>query len=131
MREVEVVRRIYDTLADDGPAVFELLDPGIRWVTPATLPWTVPGSGGHYVGHDELATYFAYCLDEVADLEVVVNELLPADGRVLMVGAERGRSRRTGNGFDARCAHLWTVRGGLGLRLDGFIDTATVASAFE
>lgn len=73
---------------------------------------------------------FRLRLAQVEDLHVEVDELVPADGGVLMVGHERGTSRTTGRTFDARCAHLWVVQDGKATRLDGFIDTSTVALAF-
>lgn len=130
-RSLDVIGRIYRGLAGDGTDVFELLDADIEWVTPSALPWTVPGSDGHYVGHRQLRTYFSNCLAQVDDLQVEVDELVPADGRVLMVGHERGTSRETGRTFDARCAHLWVVQDGKAARLEGFIDTSIVALAFE
>ena len=127
---LDVVGSIYRAMAGDGTDVFELLDPEIEWVTPSTLPWTVPGSDGHYMGHRQLRSYFSNCLTQVEELHVEVDELVPADGRVLMLGHERGTSRATGRRFDARCAHLWVVRDGKAARLDGFIDPSTVALAF-
>lgn len=128
--DIRVVRRIYRAIAAGSREVFQHLAPDIRWTTPPELPWTLPGSGGTYVGRRELAGYFANCLGHVDQLRVDVHELVESDGRVLMIGYERGTARTTGRGFAALCAHVWHVRNGRAVRLEGFVDTSAIARAF-
>ena len=126
-----LVQRVYAAINDGDPSMFDLLDADVEWITPSSLPWTLPGSDGSYRGHQQLAEYFMHCLAEVDDLHVDVTDLLAAGGRVLALGYECGRSRRTGQAFRARFAQLWTTSEDKVTRLEGFPDTAAMATAFR
>lgn len=126
-----LVQRVYAAINDGDPTVFDLLDSDIEWITPDSLPWTLPGSDGCYRGHAVLGEYFMRCLAEVDDLHVEVTDLLTVGDRVLALGFECGRSRRTGHAFRARFAQLWTTRKDKVTRLEGFPDTAVMVAAFQ
>lgn len=42
-----LVERVYEAINAGDPTVFDLLDTEIEWVTPRSLPWTLPGSHQH------------------------------------------------------------------------------------
>lgn len=125
-----LVQRVYAAINDGDPLVFDLLHSDIEWITPGSLPWTLPGSGGHYRGHQAVAEYFMHCLGEVDELHVELTDFLVAGDCVLALGFECGRSRSTGRAFRARFAQLWTTAGGKVTRLEGFPDTAAMNAAF-
>jgi len=50
---------------------------------------------------------------------------------VVAYGTYRGTYKRTGKYFEARVAHLWTLRGGKITRFEQFVDSRTVAAALE
>ena len=126
-----LVQRLYAAINDADPSVFDLLDSDIEWITPGSLPWTLPGSEGYYKGHQAVGGYFMHCLAEVDGLHVEVTDLLTAGDRVVALGFECGRSRRTGQAFRARFAQLWTTKKNKVTRLEGFPDTAVMIAAFQ
>ncbi len=126
-----IVRRVYEAVNNSDPALFDRLDPDVRWVTPTSLPWTLEGSDGAYRGHEALATYFQNCLSHVQDLTVEVSRLTVIEDEVLALGYECGTARATGRSFRARFAQLWTVRDDKVVRLEGFPDTAEMSAAFK
>jgi ketosteroid isomerase-like protein len=107
--------------------VLELLDPEVEWVTPPTLPW----SSGSYRGREGVAEYFTSFGTALEDARVEPEELIECGDRVVALGSERGRSRATGRAFEARFAHVLTVRDGRVVQMRGHVDTAAVVAAFE
>ncbi|WP_320671846.1 nuclear transport factor 2 family protein [Patulibacter defluvii] len=54
-----------------------------------------------------------------------------ADGRLLVLGAYRGRHRTSGGRVEAAFAHLWSARGGRLVELVQLTDTARWAAAVD
>ena len=122
-----VVRATYAAFGrGDLDAVLAAFDPAITWLTPATLPW----SRGEYHGHQGVLEYFSSFLAQLAEPRIVPDELLACGDRVIGLGFERGRSRATGVAFAAAFAHIWTLREGRAVRLQGIVDTAAIRQAF-
>jgi ketosteroid isomerase-like protein len=126
--ETTVVEQFYAAFArGDLPAVLAAVDPEVEWVTPESLPW----SRGAYRGRDGLADYFASFDEALQDARVEPHEMHPLPGgRVIAFGFERAKARVTGVQFEARFAHLWTIRHGTVLAMRGLIDTAAITAAF-
>ena len=110
----------------DLDAVLAVFDPAIVWQTPATLPW----SRGEYHGHQGVMEYFSSFLAELTEPRIVPDELLACGDRVVALGFERARARATGVAFAAAFAHIWTLRNGRAVRLQGIVDTAIIRQAF-
>jgi uncharacterized protein len=124
---IETAREMYASFArGDVPAVLELLDPEVRWVTPPSLPW----SRGEYVGRGEVAEYFTGFAEALDEAAVEPQELIACGDRVLSLGEERARVRVTGERFAVPFAHVIRVRHGRVTELRGHVDTATIAAAF-
>jgi ketosteroid isomerase-like protein len=123
----ETVRAMYAAFArGDVPAVLELLDPDVAWVTPTTLPW----SRGTYSGRDGVAEYFNSFAEALEEAAVEPHELLTCGNRVVALGEERARVRATGDRFRAPFAHVIRVHEGRVRELRGHVDTATIRAAF-
>ncbi|HZQ39082.1 MAG TPA: nuclear transport factor 2 family protein [Dehalococcoidia bacterium] len=107
-------------------AVLSAFDPAIVRHTPATLPW----SRGDYHGHGGVREYFTSFLAALDEARILPNTLLACGDRVVGLGFERARVRAAGASFAAEFAHIWTVRDGRVVRLDGIVDTAAIRQAF-
>lgn len=123
----EIVSEMYAAFArGDIEAVLELLDPDVRWVTPTTLPW----SRGEYAGRDGVGEYFGRFATALEDAAVQPHELIDCGDRVVALGEERARVRRTGRRFASPFVHVISVKDGRVASLRGHVDTALIAAAF-
>jgi len=123
----DAARTFYDALQrGDMTSAFALIDPEIRWITPAGLVW----ASGPYEGIAALKTYFGHVAASITDLSVQIDELLPCGDRIVAVGRESGTVKATGRSFSVPCVHLLSFSFGRLKELVGFIDTARIADAF-
>ena len=112
----------------DIPGALALLDPGVEWVAPASLPY-----GGRYSGPEEVATrYFPGFFEHVDDdFELLADEVTEADDRVVVRGRLRGHGRLSGTAFELPLVQLWSLRDGKATRLEYHTDTAVLLAAVE
>jgi len=67
----------------------------------------------------------------IEDWRTEMSELFDAGDRVIALGTYTGRAKATGKTFAARFAHLWTLDGGVIVRLQQCADTVQLARALE
>ena len=124
---VAIVKSVYAAFArGDIDAVLAAMDPGIIWMTPATLPW----STGDYHGPTGVADYLASFARALADPAIVPEEFFDAGDHVVVNGLERATAAATGCGFTARFTHTWTLHDGRAIRMRGVVDTAAIRDCF-
>lgn len=123
----QTVSHMYAAFArGDVEQVLDLLHPAVRWVTPATLPW----SRGSYAGREGVGEYFASFAAALEDAAVQPHELIDCGDRVVALGEERARVRATGERFASPFVHVIEVQDGRVTSLRGHVDTALIAVAF-
>lgn len=128
MSNVDLISSLYRAFANgDAPAVLASLDPEIEWRTPTALPW----SRGSYRGRAGVEEYFTDFLTALEEPGIEPQRLVADGDTVVAIGHERATSRTTGRRFEARFAHVWTVRDDRVTSMEGIIDTAAVLQAFE
>jgi ketosteroid isomerase-like protein len=123
---ITVVRRLYGNLG--SPEILtQVLSPTIRWEIVPGFPY-----GGVYVGVDAVfRDFFGRVLQDFEDWRTEMSELFDAGDRVIALGTYSGRAKATGKTFSARFAHLWTLDGGVLVRLQQCADTAQLVRALE
>jgi len=123
---ITVVRRFYGNLG--SPEILtQMLSPTIRWEIVSGFPY-----GGVYVGVDAVfRDFFGRVLQDFEDWRTEMFELFDAGDRVIALGTYSGRAKATGKTFSARFAHLWTLDGGVLVRLQQCADTVQLARALE
>jgi uncharacterized protein len=121
-----VVRCLYANLG--SPEVLtQVLSPTIRWEIVSGFPY-----GGVYVGVDAVfRDFFGRVLQDFEDWRTEMSELLDAGDHVIALGTYSGRAKATGKKFAARFAHVWTLDGGVLVRLQQCADTVQLARAME
>ena len=127
---VETVRRLYAAwLADDYDTVFQTYDPRIRLNPDPDAAWV--GINDEYVGHAGVRRYMAAVYEAFEGYRPEVEHIIGlGDGRVLTLAVEHGRGRISGAPTEAsRTAHLWTLRDGMAIQLDLFLDRSRALEA--
>lgn len=117
--EAAVVTASYEALnRGDIDAAMEALAEDAEWHESGA----VPGAGGHYEGRESIRTFLTDFLASWESFDQEIVEVREAGERIAVfihltaVGA--GSSAKV----DARYAHVWTMRGGRGARVDAFYD---------
>jgi uncharacterized protein len=119
-----IVRRLYE--ARGNPEVIrQVLASGVRWEVVDGMPY-----GAIYVGLDcVLRDFFGRLFTDFDEFVARGSEFFESGERVIALGNYSGRARRTGRRFTAHFAHVWTLQGGLIVRLQQCADTVQIARA--
>ena len=123
---IETVERIYDAFRiGDLDAVMAVCSPDIVVTQDPALPW-----GGRYVGRDGVAE-FALSLVGAIDSEVAVEQIFAAGDQVVQQGRTKGTVRHNGEAFDIAECHIWTLRKGVVVEAQFFIDSTAMLASLE
>ncbi len=112
----ELLRTTYEAFGrGDIPAVMGVLDENIVWNAPAVLPHSLPVSG-----RDDVGKVFQNIASTWDDFSLEVDDLVASGDRVCAIG-------RAGGTLDGAPAsfgfvHAWTVRDGVCVRFDEYVD---------
>ena len=122
--KLALIRKLYDAMAArDLDTIVSLVDPDLTIVQTPELPW-----GGEHEGLEGLATFYGV-LTETVNSKVEHDELFVAGNRVVQIGRTRGTVVSSGHPFDIREVHIWTVRDGMIVRFEAYIDTPAMLAA--
>jgi len=123
--EVARLKDAYTALGegDESPAL-AMLAPDCEWRESAELP------GVDAVrGRDEIARFLREFLEPWERFEQVIDEVVAHGDRIGLVIHVTAVGRSSGVELDTRYAHVWTMRDGLGVRVDAYRDPAAARSA--
>jgi len=123
-KNVQLVARIYDAFRQrDLPTIFSLSHPELEIFQASEIPW-----GGQYRGHAGAAEFFGKLVAAITST-VTVERYVDADDHVVAIGRTRGTVNANGHPFDVPIAHVWTLRDGLAIRVEYFIDDPTMLAS--
>ena len=116
--DLETVRRSYEALnRGDVQSALEALDPEAVWRDSPELP-----GGGEFRGRPSLERFLEDFLAEWRDFHQEIEETVVAGDRLGLIIRLTAVGRSSGIGVDTRYAHVWTMRGGRGVRVDAYRD---------
>ena len=123
---IETVQSIYDAFArGDLEAVMNECAADVVITQDPALPW-----GGRYVGRDGIAE-FASKLVGTIDSKVDTEQLFEAGDHVVQQGRTKGTVRNNGAPFDIAECHMWTLRDGVVVSAEFYIDSPAMLAALE
>lgn len=123
----ESMRRIYAALQrHDADELARSVTHDIEWTLPEAVPW-----GGTHHGHLGVLAMVEIFDDHVDGLWAEPDELLEAEGSVVVLGRMRGRTRSGGGEFEVSFAHLWRLTDGVPSRFRAYYDTAPILRALD
>ncbi|WP_086563875.1 nuclear transport factor 2 family protein [Streptomyces africanus] len=122
----DVVRRQYlASAAGDLEALRATLAPDVEWTEMAGFPLA-----GTYRTPDGVTTHVMEKLGQDWDGWTAHDDTYVVDGEnVVVLARYTAANKATGKPVDVRVAHHFTVRGGLIVRFEQFVDTALVRDA--
>lgn len=125
---IALVCRLYEAFEErDHDAVLAGLADDLRWQQAATA---VPAAGAALIGTQDLLEQVILPLERDWDgFTEDVEDIVAADGHVVVTGTYRGNYRPLGRRLDAEFCHLWWVRNGEVIRFRQFTDTAAFDAA--
>ena len=128
MTNVDLVKQAYaDFATGNVPGVLAIFDPAIEWHESRGMPY-VKGDG-IYTGAEAIVTSVFMQLPVFFEgFTIIINELIGAEDKVVMVGYYEGTNKATGNSFKANASHMWTIKDGKLTNFFQVADTATVNS---
>jgi ketosteroid isomerase-like protein len=125
---LDIMKDSYAAFArGDIPEILAINDPKaeLESAGPKGLPWA-----GSYRGPDA-KKYFA-AIETEADVEAFEPHTFLAQGdKVVVLGVETVRSKRTGRSYETHWVHAFTLVAGKIIKFREYCDTATAAAAFR
>jgi ketosteroid isomerase-like protein len=114
---VEIVRRLYRALnARDFETIAELAHQDAEWIP----DWRV--GEGPVRGVENVIRFFTEQGEMLAEVRVEPEHFWETGNKVVVFVHATGRGRASDAPFDIRIAHLWTLKGGVVVRGEGFAD---------
>jgi ketosteroid isomerase-like protein len=124
-KNIAAVRRLYE--ARGNPDIVKtVLAPDVHWEVVEGFPYS-----GVYQGLNGVFDFLTRLFRDFEDWHTEPAEIFEAGGRVVALGFYSARAKATGKGFEARFAHVWTVRDGVIVRLQQCADTVQLAKALR
>jgi uncharacterized protein len=122
---VEIIRRGYEAWnRGDLDQIHRMTDDSFEWREASE----VPGAGTRR-GRAEFDRYLRSFRHFWREFEFEPLEIRAAGDRVLAVVVERGRGARSDLEVSQRFLHVWTLRDGKAVRLEGFYDEVAALEA--
>jgi uncharacterized protein len=121
---IAVVQRLYQARGN-ATVIREVVDRNVCWEVVEGFPYS-----DVYLGLDDvLGRFFACLFADFEDWHTEPEEFFELDNRVIALGTYSARAKTTSKTFQARFAHVWTIRDGVIVRLQHCADTAQIAKA--
>jgi ketosteroid isomerase-like protein len=123
----EMIAASYEALNErDIDSAMEALAEDAEWHESEVLPDT-----GIYVGREAIRAFLTDFLASWERFHQTVEEVSEEGDRVLVMIHLEATGRGSEADVDARYAHLWTVSGGRGVRVDAFYDRDEARAALR
>ena len=115
---MDTLRRSYEALNEgDVDAALEALAPDAVWRESPELP-----GGDEFRGRDALRGFLGDFLAEWREFHQEIENVVPAGDRIAVLIHLIAVGRGSGIEADTRYAHVWTMRDGKGIRVEGHRD---------
>lgn len=115
---LDAVRELYEAFGRaDVPAILSRLDQNIAWRVPENVP-----QGGDYQGRDDVGRFFEVVGESWDGLQIEIDDMVSSGDRVLVVLRASGKLRATGEDSAYGAVHAWTLRDGMPVRFEEYVD---------
>jgi uncharacterized protein len=123
--DVQALRDSYEALNEgDIDACIRVLAPDAVWSESPELPGT-----NNVRGREAIREFLVEFLDHWTEFRQEIEEVHVEDDRVALLIHQTAVGRASGVEVNARYAHVWTVRDGVGVFVDAYRDQADALRA--
>lgn len=110
----------------DITGTLAVLTDDAKWVEHSELP-----EAGSYRGRETIRGFLEHFLESWDRFEQEIEEVQTGDGCVLLFIRLTARGRGSGVDVQSRYAHLWTMKEGVGVRVDAYYDRDQALAALR
>jgi ketosteroid isomerase-like protein len=126
-KDVKILRGAYEALNQgDIERALGVLDEHAEWCEHSDLP-----EAGLYQGKGAIRRFLESFLESWEDFVQETDDVIAGDGCVLILLRSRSRGKGSGISVEGQYAHLWTMKDGLGTRVDAYLDRDAALRAME
>jgi ketosteroid isomerase-like protein len=117
---VELIRRAYEDYAERGlEAIMDLLHPDVEFVEPEFIP-----GAEAFRGHEGAREWLRKTSDIWEEFGYELEEIAEAGDRVAVAFRMVARGKGSGVEIESHRVHVWTLRDGRAVRVEGFASRA-------
>lgn len=127
MTNLEIVKSTYEgkSSEENGKNLAKHVAEDIQWTEAKGFPYA-----GTYTGLEEITkNVFSRLGSEWIHYQFTPKRYVADGDTVIAIGNYTGVYKKTGKGFEARVAHLWTLKDSKIIRFEQIVDSKTVTDA--
>ena len=126
-QNVQKLKEAYEALnTGDAPGALAVLDDEAEWHEHSDLP-----EAGCYRGRATIQSFLESFLDSWEAFVQEIEDVVDVDDKVAIYLHMHGRGKGSGIAVETRYAHVWTMRGGRGVRVDAYYDRDRAREALQ
>lgn len=129
MTNLEIIKSTYEgkTSAENGENLAKYVAEDLSWTEAKGFPYA-----GTYVGLDNVTkNVFSRLGNEWINYKFTPEGYVANEDKVVAYGTYSGTYKATGKYFEARVAHLWTLKGGQIISFEQFVDSQPVNNSMN
>jgi uncharacterized protein len=124
---VEILKEAYEALnRGEIEGALGVLEPDAEWHEHSDLP-----EAGVYRSRDAIRTFLLGYLESWEEFHQETEELIDSGDRVAVFLRTAVKGKGSGIEVEGCYAHLWTMRGGRGVRVDAYADPSGAREALR
>ncbi|MDO6519119.1 nuclear transport factor 2 family protein [Zobellia galactanivorans] len=127
MTHIDIIKSTYEgkTSEENGKNLAKYVAEDVQWTEAKGFPYA-----GTYTGLEEITkNVFSRLGSEWIHYQFTPKQYVADGNTVIAIGNYTGVYKKTGKGFEARVAHLWTLKDSKIISFEQIVDSKTVTEA--
>ena len=130
MTNLQIIKKIYDGFEfGDMEAILKDMSEDVTWLHPGNSE-QIPFAG-KFQGKAGVKRFFETAFEQIDVLEQKIKSFVEGEDKVIVIGYEHMKVKKTGLEYKSNWVHLYTLADGKVVEFEEFIDTAELVVAFN